>query len=268
MKRYFSLVMIGVMLIMGCGQKKQDVYYPLSHFTPMILDQVDKKVVYLDWGEPLVYAGKMVTNTELVKGQSNDVVYVLVQRDRTKERGLVKLDTVVHNPVAKATLLNTSQVYKTPNEISREFFTMTAPMIGYVVEVQEDWARVKWYMAAYKVFTGKPEWTTYEWIKLSSISTNAADADLLSIAYTSARRLGEWQNTWSTLDKTKKTKVSNDIEVELAYLQNIMKKYSGAASAIYVANIINALSTLIYPVPVEPSGATDQYDGEGSEEEY
>ncbi|NPV39650.1 hypothetical protein BREVNS_1437 [Brevinematales bacterium NS] len=272
MKRYFVLLVFLVMAIFGCGMKKTDIYYPKAHYTQMTLDQADKKVIYVDWGNPLVYAGKMQTNSEVVKGKTNEVIYVLVQKQDTKEKGWVSLSSVVKNPVAKATLLNTTQIYKTPNEVSREFFTMVAPMIGYVVEIQEGWARVQWYMAAYKTFTGKSDWTTYEWVKLSEISTNANEADLLSLAYVSYKKLADWQAKWPTLtDEKQKLSMSNEIETEIIYLEKAIKNYGGAygpvASSRYVANIVDSLRSLIYP-PIQEEYTEESYDGEEMSEEY
>lgn len=266
MKYYIWLVcLVAALIIFGCGQQNNLLYYPLSHYTQMTLDQADKKVVYLDWGEVLVYNGKMQTNTEIVKDKTNDVVYVLVERKSTKERGWVKKDSVILNPIAKATLLNPSQVYKINNELSRDFFNMSAPMIGYVVELKEDWARVKWYMSAYKVFTGKSEWTSYEWIKLSAISTNSQDADLLAFAYGSFYRLAKWQSEWPALDEKKRNVVSNDIEKEIIVLQNALNKYSKAASAQYVNSILESLQNLIYPVQSKPSEEPQNYEDEEPE---
>ncbi|MFN4217550.1 MAG: hypothetical protein ACK4HQ_09150, partial [Brevinematales bacterium] len=199
-------------------------------------------------------------------------VYVLVQKQDTKEKGWVNLSFVIKNPVAKATLLNTTQIYKTPNEVSREFFTMTAPMIGYVMEIQDDWARVHWYMSAYPVFTGKSGSTTYEWVKLSEISTNAQEADLLSLAYESYKRMFEWRKKWPDLtDEKQKLAVSNEIETEIVYLERVIKKYGGAFGPVnsvrYVVNIVDTLRSLISP-PLQEEDVDECCDGEENIEEY
>ncbi|MCX7883168.1 MAG: hypothetical protein N2314_08110 [Brevinematales bacterium] len=274
MRWYGQLIMAGMVVLMGvgCSLGGKDVYYPKAHFTQMTLDQADKKVVYLDWGKPLVYAGKTQTNQEVVKDKTNDVVYVLVQNQETKERGWVNLSSVVKKPIAKATLLNTTQIYKTPNEVSRDFFTMVAPMIGYVVEIQQDWARVQWYMSAYKVFTGRTDWTSYEWVKLSDISTNAKDADLLAMAYTTYRMLSEWKGKWPTLtEENKKLSMSNEIEKEIIFLEKAIKNYGGNSGSelagLYVANLVDELRRLIYP-PIQEDYTEENYDGGEMEEEY
>ncbi|URA10511.1 hypothetical protein [Thermospira aquatica] len=282
MKRLIVLVFGMVLLVFGCGSKKEELYYPKTHFTKMTLDQADKKVVYLDWGTPLVYAGSMQTNLEESKGKTNEEIYVLVINNNTKDKGWVNLASVVKNPLAKATLLNTSQIYKTPSEISRDFFTMTAPMIGYVVEVQNDWARVQWYMSAYKVFTGKTEWTSYEWVKLNAISTNAKDADLLAILYTTYRKLPDWKTKWSTLtDEKQKQALSNEIDKEIIYLENVIKTFGGVGGPVltttYANDVVTSLNNLLYPAEEsyeedeyyeESDYEEDEYYEESDEEEY
>ncbi|MFN4216723.1 MAG: hypothetical protein ACK4HQ_04935, partial [Brevinematales bacterium] len=71
MKPMFWCMLFVVLGTFSCGMKKVDVYYPKMHYTPMTLDQADKRVIYLEWGNSLVYAGKMQTNTEVVKGKTN-----------------------------------------------------------------------------------------------------------------------------------------------------------------------------------------------------
>ncbi len=272
MKRFVVVFLGTVLVLFGCGKRVEDVYYPRTHFTQMTLDQANKKVVYLDWGTPLVYAGAMQTNIEESKGKTNEVIMVLVMNKNTKEKGWVNLSSVVKNPLAKATLLNTSQIYKTPSEISREFFTMTAPMIGYVVEIQEDWARVQWYMSAYKIFTGKTDWTTYEWVKLSAISTNAKDADLLSIAYVTYRKLPDWQAKWANLtDEKQKQALSNEIEKEIIYLENVIKSFGGVGGPVlttsYANNLVISLKDLLYPIQETYEEDTYYEEEAGSAEE-
>jgi hypothetical protein len=258
----------GVVLT-GCGRKALEMYYPKAHFTKMVLDQADKKVVYLEWGVPLAYAGKVQTNYEEVKGKSNEIIYVLVVNQSTKERGWVDVSTVVKNPIAKATLLNNAVVFKTPSEVSREFFTMNAPMIGYVVEVQDDWARVQWYMAAYKVFTGKSEWTTYEWIKWNQISTNSKDADLLSLLYLSYTKFSTWKEKWPTLmDSNQIIAMSNEIEKELIYLDNLTKAFADASTVNYAIELYKSIDYLIHPVVEESGDYGEGYQGEDTSEDY
>lgn len=276
MQRYLVVVLVVLVVVVvgvGCATKKRDVYYPKSHFTQVTLDTAKKEVVSVDWGIPLLYAEQTQTNQEVVKGKTNDVVYILVENKNTKQKGWVSEAHVVKNPLAKAALLNTASIYKTPSEVSRDFFTMVAPMIGYVVEIQENWARVQWYMSAYKVFTGKSDWTSYEWVKLSDISTNAKDADLLSLAYTSYRRLAEWSRNWTNVtDVKKKLSMSNDIEKEMIYLENVIKSYGGdngpVSSTIYVRNIINSLQQLLYPEEEEEEAGYEEDEEAGYEGEY
>ncbi|MFN3660692.1 MAG: hypothetical protein ACK4TN_05595, partial [Brevinematales bacterium] len=123
---------------------------------------------------------------------------------------------------------------------------------------QEDWAKVDWYMSAYSVFTGKSGWTTYEWVKLSEISTNAQEADLLSLAYVSYKRMFEWQKKWPDLtDEKQKLAISNEIETEIVYLERVIQKYGEAFGPVnsvrYVFNIVDTLRSLISP-PLQENG--------------
>ncbi len=269
-KAFLSLAVIILLsyLVVSCNIGGKEIYYPLSHYTLMTLDTPTKKVVYLDWGFPLVYAGSIKTNIEVKGNKTNEIVYVLVLNEKTGDKGWVSLSSVIKDPVSKISILKPTQIYKEPDEFSRSFFNLSSPVIGYLVEVKDGWGRVMLYRSSYRLFTGKTDWTTYEWVKLSDVSTNSVDADLLSILYTSFERYSKWKDNIVKATGSEAQKITNEIDKEITYLENVIKNFKSkgiSLSAEDYANVIYSdIRKLIYPGEESSEG---EVEGEGQEEE-
>lgn len=220
----------------SCGLlvTKDKIMYPLWNGVEIMNEDGDG-ISWPQWGEKLIYKGK----TEVIHGQT----CYLVQRELDHKQGYVAVDSVVRAPIARGVILNSVLVYNTPDAVyATQKITATPPVLLYVIEVKNDgYAKIRCYNAT-KLFQLSENMTKIsgeKWVKLSDISTNKDDVDVIVAvqhALYSVRKISP----------TNTTAIQTALQTQNQFLSSdLPRMYPNSSALIYAQQARDIFSALL-----------------------